>query len=183
MMCGIYSYAMHPYSILVDSTTLGRTSPQAIMLPQSSFVEDAMHDGHRVRIGCQCPHADKTLFLIKADPEEYPRWTWNYKERAFLRQCRDAHRRVARALTARHGKNEDGVLHDLSHQLPAAQGAHGPRFSGSIYLAKQMAQRLKDSGYDEASSPSPLCCPVRRRYRYSPRTGGERDTTPIKAGP
>ena len=94
---------MHPYSLLVDSTTIAVITA-SYHAPAVVFVSECTMDTAYVS-AANVPHADKTLFLIKADPEEYPQWTWNYKERAFFETSAetltDELRALSRLVTAK----------------------------------------------------------------------------------
>ena len=140
---------MHPYSILVDSTTLAVLTA-SYHAPAVVFVSECTMDTAYVS-AANVPHADKTLFLIKADPEEYPQWTWNYKERAFFETSAetltDELRALSRLVTAKM-KTVSYMIYRINYRRHKVRT--GLDFQESIYLTKQMqAQRLKDSDYDE----------------------------------
>ena len=154
MMCGIYTLR---YASLQSPCRFHYARGLTASYHAPSRIRERMHDGHRIRIGRQCPHADQTLFLIKADPEEYPQWTWNYKERAFFETSAetltDELRALSRLVTAKM-KTVSYMIYRINYRR------HKVRTGLDFQKAYTSPSRCRRSGSripttTSASSPSP----------------------------
>ncbi len=98
-------------------------------------------------------HAE-SFFLARGNPDNYPQWTWNKKERTLVRTRDDILSSYiierSRLATAKARVISDILTSISIMRLPLQSGID---FQETVYIEKRrQAQRFKDTGYDDAAA-------------------------------
>jgi hypothetical protein len=97
------------------------------------------------------PHYQRDFFLAKTDPEEYPRWMWQMKDRKFV-EAREGALNDEVLRRSRLAVKKINVIRRMLTSLNTARYElhSGLAFQETVYLTKKLeANAFRDIGYDE----------------------------------